>query len=566
MNAITDVADVDPIKVSVISSRLDAISKEIGQTMLRTSRSPIFSEARDFVTGVFDHQLRLLAQTAYIPVLMGSLPSALESIVNEYAGDVSEGDVFILNDPYRGNNHPPDITIAKPVFGDGAVQFWAVSKGHHADVGGGGVVGYNPAAHTVWEECVRIPPAKLLEKGRRNKSLWDFILLNVRMPWLVEADLECQIGACTLGERSLLALIRKYGLPTLHSAADQILDASERQVRAALREVPNGVFRAEGFIDHDGVDKQKKIAVRLALTVSDESVHFDWTASDPQVSGYVNSTLANTVSASFQPLFMTVCSGVKYNEGALRALSVDAKQGSILYAREPAPVTCCTVATSQAIIEATWRALAQVVPERVYAGWGRGMTQATMGFNPRTQRPFGDIHFMSKAGAGATHGQDGWDHVGPSVTAGGLRAPDPELHELIDPYTVLRYEYWQDSAGPGEWRGGLGTVCRWRVEADGITGVNFGGGVNEETRPFGLDGGQSAPVSRMLIHRNGAVEEVDTETFFALNRGDEVEVFVTGGGGFGDPLRRDRTQVADDVADGIVSREQARAAYGWKSG
>src|SRR5690606_8982302 len=143
--------------------------------------------------------------------------------------------------PYRGNNHPPDITIAKPVFAEGAVQFWAVSKGHHADVGGGGVVGYNPAAHTVWEECVRIPPAKLLEKGKRNKSLWDFILINVRMPWLVEADLECQIGACTIGERSLRSLIRKYGLPVLHSAADHILDASERQTRAALRDVPNGV-------------------------------------------------------------------------------------------------------------------------------------------------------------------------------------------------------------------------------------------------------------------------------------------------------------------------------------
>jgi N-methylhydantoinase B len=382
MNAHNETVEVDPIRVAVIGSRLDAISKEIGQTMLRTSRSPIFSEARDFVTGVFDHRLRLLAQTAYIPVLMGALPFALQGIVREYAGDIDEGDVFILNDPYRGNNHPPDITIAKPVFADGEVQFWAVSKGHHADVGGGGVVGYNPAARTVWEECVRIPPAKLLVRGKRNKSLWDFILLNVRMPWLVEADLECQIGACTIGERSLRSLIRKYGLPVLRNAADHILDASERQARAALREIPNGTYSAERFIDHDGIEKSRRIGVRLALTVADESVHFDWSASDPQVAGYVNSTLANTVSASFHALFMTVCSEVKYNEGALRALSVDAPAGSVLNAREPAPVTCCTVATAQTIIEAVWLALAQAAPGRVYAGWGRWLAPATMGFNP----------------------------------------------------------------------------------------------------------------------------------------------------------------------------------------
>jgi N-methylhydantoinase B len=494
---------------------------------------------------------------------MGALPFALESIAQEYEGDVEEGDVFILNDPYRGNNHPPDITIAKPVFNDGEVQFWSVSKGHHADVGGGGVVGYNPAARTVWEEGVRIPPAKLVAKGRRNKSLWDFILLNVRMPWLVEADLDCQIGACTMGERSLGALIRKYGLATLRGAADQILDASERQVRAALRAVPNGVFRAEGFIDHDGFDRSRQIALRLALTITDESVHFDWTESDPQVEGYVNSTLANTVSASFQPLFMTVCAGVKYNEGALRALSVDAREGSVLHAREPAPVTCCTVAASQVIIETTWKALAQAVPERVYAGWGHALTQATMGFNPRTQRPFGEIHFMAKPGAGATRGLDGWDHVGPSVTAGGLRAPDPELHELVDPYTLLRCEYWQDSAGGGQWRGGLGTVCRWRVEADGIKGVNFGGGVREQTRPYGLQSGQSAPASKMLIHRNGQTEEIDTQAFFSLNRGDEVEIFQTGGGGYGDPLARERSKVADDVADGLISAAEAQRVYGW---
>ena len=178
MNLIEGKGKVDAIKVAVIDNRLDAISKEIGQTMLRTSRSPIFSEARDFVTGIFDSQLRLVAQTAYIPVLMGALPYAIESIFKRFEGDIKEGDIYILNDPYHGNNHPPDITIAKPVFFEGEVRFWSVCKGHHADVGGGGVAGYNPAAQSIWEECIRIPPAKLYVAGELNESLLDTILLN----------------------------------------------------------------------------------------------------------------------------------------------------------------------------------------------------------------------------------------------------------------------------------------------------------------------------------------------------------------------------------------------------
>ena len=211
-------AGPDRIRISVIGNRLDAISKEIGQTMLRTSRSPIFSEARDFVTAIFDSKARLVAQTAYIPVLMGALPYALRSIAATFAGDVHDGDVFILNDPYRGNNHPPDITIAKPVFHAGTLAFWSVSKGHHADVGGGGVAGYNPTARVVWEEGIRIPPAKLYQRGVPNRSLWDTILLNVHLPFLVEGDLQCQVGAVTIGERSLKSLLSKYGRPTLESA------------------------------------------------------------------------------------------------------------------------------------------------------------------------------------------------------------------------------------------------------------------------------------------------------------------------------------------------------------
>lgn len=562
MNAKVKQTDIDPIKVSVIGNRLDAISKEIGQTMLRTSRSPIFSEARDFVTGIFDSQLRLVAQTAYIPVLMGALPYAVKSIAETFAGDIEDGDVFILNDPYHGNNHPPDITIAKPVFFQGKLHFWSVAKGHHADVGGGGVAGYNPQARSIWEECIRIPPAKLYMAGKPNKALWDTILLNVHLPFLVEGDLHCEVGAVTIGGRSLVSLLEKYGATLVNTAIEEIFAASERQMRAVIREVPNGAFRAERFIDHDGIDKGKMIAVRVCVKVEDEEITFDFSDSDPQATGYVNSTTPNTASSCFLALFTSIGSEVRFNEGALRVLRVIAPPGSVVNAAEPAPVTGCTIASAQAIIEAVWLALSQAVPEKVDAGWSRWCGPASMGFNPRTGRLFGDIHFMCKGGGGASKGLDGWEHLGTVVCSGGLRAPDPELHELINPYTVLQYEYWPDSAGAGQWRGGVGTIYRWRVDADDIAVANFGGGNRPETVPFGLEGGKSAPPHELYLHKGDECITVDAESVYSYTRGDVFEIYESGGGGYGDPRQRNLEKVRADVIDGLVSIDKARDDYG----
>jgi N-methylhydantoinase B len=553
---------LDRIKVSVIGNRLDAISKEIGQTMLRTSRSPIFSEARDFVTGVFDAKLRLVAQTAYIPVLMGALPYAIKSIARTFEGDIDDGDIFILNDPFRGNNHPPDITIAKPIFDGKEIAFWAVSKGHHADVGGGGVAGYNPGAKSVWEECIRIPPAKLYIKGKPNKGLWDTILLNVFLSFLVEGDLHCQVGAVNIGERSLKALLSKYGRKTLDAAMQRIFDVSEQQMRAAIRSVPNGVYTAERLIDHDGINKDRMITVRVALKVEDENITFDYSGSDPQAAGYVNSTLPNTASSSFLALFMSIGSEIRFNEGALRALHVIAPEGTIVNAREPAPVTGCTIASAQAIIECAWVALAQAVPEKVDAGWSRWCAPATMGLNPRTGRPFGDIHFMAKGGSGGAYGHDGWDHLGTVVCAGGLRAPDPELHELVDPFTVLQYEFWPDSAGAGEWRGGMGTIYRWKIDADDIPAANFGGGVSAATAPYGLQGGRPAPPHQLFLRKGAETVNVDAESFYHLDKNDVFEIYQSGGGGYGDPRKRPAEKVQDDVVNGLISVAKARELYG----
>ena len=388
-------ASIDPVIVAVIGNRLDAITKEIGETMLRTSRSPIFSEARDFVTAIFDADCNLVAQTHYIPVIGGSTPFGQKAISDAFGDDIHEGDVFILNDPYSGNNHPPDITITRPVFHEGKLRFWAMAKGHHADVGGGGVVGYNPAAKDVWEEALRLPPMKLAERGKPRQDVFNMILMNVRVPFLVEGDLKCQMGATAIGERGIKGLLAKYGPETLDEVVEELLRASEIQVRREISRIPDGVYKAERKIDHDGIDKDRMPAIRVAMTVKGEEITFDFSASDPQVRGYLNSPMANTVGAAHLGFFACINSDIHYNGGAIRPVTVIAPAGSIVNPIAPAPCTACTVPTAETIVETCWLALAQAIPNQTQAVWARWCAPATLGLDPRTGRFFADIHFIS---------------------------------------------------------------------------------------------------------------------------------------------------------------------------
>lgn len=556
-------AYLDPILLSVLDNRFSTICSEIGETMLRTSRSPIFSEARDFVSAIFDRKGRLIAQKDYIPVLSGAAPYALRAIAEHFKGRIYNGDVYVLNDPYRGNNHPPDLTVVKPVFYDGELIFWSVAKGHHVDVGGGGVGGYNPAAMDAWTDALRIPPVKLYEKGIKQQDVWDIILINVHIPFLVEGDLLCQAGAATIGERELIELTKKYGIDTLEIAINEIFDAYEKKMRGEIQKIPNGTYYAERMIDHDGIDVDKLVAVRLALTVVDEEIIFDYSATDSQVKGFLNSSFPNTVSSSYIALFSTIEEKVKINEGSIRPISIIAPEGSLLNPREPAPTTACTVCTCEAITEAGWYALAQAVPHLSQAAWNRWAAPASGGYNPRTGKFFSDIHFMSKGGGGATCGYDGWDHMGTVCTLGGLRAPDPELHEIVNPFLILNYEYSQDSAGAGKWRGGFGVHYRWQILVDNVALAMFGSGVRDETAPFGLEGGLPAKKTRQyMVKADGGRKWLDVNNFIQAEKGDIIEIYSSGGGGFENPLLRDPEKVLCDVKNELVSIENAEKEYG----
>lgn len=552
----------DPILVAVIGSALDGITREIGETMLRTSRSPIFVEARDFATSIFDPEGNLLAQTHYIPVIGGATPFAQRAIIDFFGDDIHEGDVFIHNDAYSGGTHLPDITITRPVFWEGRIAFWALTKGHNADVGGAGVVGFNPKARDINDEGVRIPPTRVISKGELRSDVWEMILNNIRMRGLVESVLNCQIGATAIGERRLHGLLEKYGVSTIRVSTDELLRASERQVQKEIEAIPNGVYRSEAWVDNDGIERDRPYKVSLKLEIDGDRAHFDFSESDSQAMGFINSPLANTFASVHLALFGSIDPDIRYNEGAIRPIEITAPEGSLLNPVEPAPVAACTVPMCETIAEAVWVALAEAKPEITHAGWARWCTPATAGVNPRTARPFGDLHFLGKGGSGATEGFDGWDHLAPANTLGGLRTPDPELHEMDTPYLLEELEYLQDSAGAGKFRGGLGVRYRWKVLADNIACATYGSGFLEETRPKGLQEGGSGITQKLTLTRSdGNQEELETNQFYTLQAGDTFEVLSSGGGGFGDPTERDPRLVVRDVRDGVVSIEKARELY-----
>lgn len=552
---------VDPVLVSVVRNRLDVATKEMGQVMLRTTRSPIFSEARDFVTAIYDRRGRIIAQTSYIPVLVNATPWAIEQFAETFADDMAEGDIYILNDPHKGNNHPPDITIAKPILHEGELAYWTVSKGHHVDVGGKGVVGYNPLAASVFEEGMLFGPTKLYEAGKPNRALIDFFLNNLMLAPLVQGDLEAQIGAVQVGDRLVRELIAKYGMDSLERLENALMDAAERQMRDALSAIPDGTYEGEALVDSDGLGTERiRIAVRT--TVEGDEITFDFSDSAPQVPGYLNSPLANTVSATCVGLYVCIDPSIPRVEGANRPVHVFAPPGLVVNPLPPAPTTLCTTSLNEALIEAIFDSLSKAIPERVPAGWSRMFMPNTTGMNPNTGMPFGELHAIARGGSGAVREVDGYDHIGSVITLGGFRSSDPELFELTTPYMLRRYGYLTDSAGAGTTRGGLGVLAEFEVQADGLGCVDWGSGALPETAASGRSGGlPGIPNHHTVVHPDGSSMEPRPNQFVPLARGDVFRIVAGGGGGYGDPRERPPAAVAEDVRQGYVSADAARDVY-----
>ncbi|HEV2956826.1 MAG TPA: hydantoinase B/oxoprolinase family protein, partial [Xanthobacteraceae bacterium] len=282
----------DPIVTSVIQHRLHAIVEEMGEAMLRTAYSQILNSSRDFSCAICDLDGRLIAQAEHVPIHVGALPYAARAVTEFFSGDIHPGDMFLLNDPYHGGNHLPDVTVFVPVFEGDAPRFWSINRSHQSDIGGATHGAYNAAATEIWHEGLRIPPLKIAERGTMRRDVIEMLIANVRHPRDFRGDLNAMIGSARLGERRLLALAGEFGWPVTHRAIEAILDGAERQARAVIATWRDGVYRAEAILDDDGRGHDD-IVIRATVEKRGSDLTVDLSASDPQVTSFVNSSYAN---------------------------------------------------------------------------------------------------------------------------------------------------------------------------------------------------------------------------------------------------------------------------------
>ena len=554
---------IDPVTASVIARRLKSITGEMGLALLRTTRSPILNEARDFVTGLYDAGGDMLEQTEYIPVLAFALQPACKEIISFFGDEVSPGDVILHNDVFSGGNQNNDVAAFRPVFHDGDLVAWAACKGHQADIGGAQQGGYNPDAREVWQEALRIPPLKVHEGGRLRRDVWRMLFANIRYR-IVEEDIKAQIGATRVGERGILDLIERHGLESFLAHKAHLFDSAEAMVASEIEAIPDGVWRGRSTAFYDGVTEGTEMHIELEVTVDGGSVTFDFTGSSPRTPGFVNAPYAATASAVILTFLMLINPDIPHNAGILRRIRIVNPEGSFLNAPFPAATTfgnSITGPTSDAIM----KAFAEAIPEVVTAGWNRFLGFAMTGRDPERSRPYSDILFLAlKGGSGATSGVDGYDHIGLINCAGGILAQDYEMFEIQNPHLLIRHEYATDSAGAGRWRGGLGVETEFRIGGEDNTAVAFGDGIEEEARAFGLFGGKSGSRNVAMLRHPDGTERVarSKEILRDIPRGTLHRQHAGGGGGYGDPLERPADLVAAEVRNGFISAAAATRDYG----
>ncbi len=551
---------IDPIILALVQNRLDHIAQQMGRVMVRTARSPIFSQAHDFSCFLADAEGTVVSQADGIPIHTGGGGFAARAIVARFGGAIAPGDVFLLNDPYAaGGNHLPDWVIARPVFvGDDHLGF-ACNRAHQSDIGGGAAGTYNPQATEIFHEGLRLPVMKLVEADVVREDLWDLLKLNCRTPDLLDGDLRAMLGSTRIGADRVAALAQELGTDQARACFAGILDYAEARFRAVIRALPDGTYRGEDRTDNDCFGPAD-IVTRVALTIAGDSLTVDFTGTDDQIRGFKNSSLANTVSGVYTALYSFFDADLPRNEGSFRGVTIIAPEGSVVNARPPAPMTMCTVFPAHDIIHACWRALGLAAPERALAGWARNVFGVTSGTKEGADEPFVMYHNNLAAGGGAIEGRDGFNQIGHLCTLGGLTIPNLEVYEQIYPVRYLRQEFRCDAGGAGRYRGGTGVDYALEVMVPAL--YSFRGEGLRTPSGYGVEGGLWGAAGAMQLSPHDGSEPVEAPQFGLMQFGPlHYEAASPGGGGWGDPKTRDPQAVLADLRDGIISAQAAREIY-----
>src|SRR6202162_3521587 len=536
----------DPVELEVFKNLYHSIAEEMGAALRRTSFSPNIKERRDYSCAVFDSEGEVIAMGDHMPVHLGSMPMSVRAEIDRCA--LGRGDVVMLNDPFSGGTHLPDITLIAPFYFSGKshkADFYVASRAHHADVGGA-YPGSMGLCREIYQEGLRIPPVRLVRAGKMDRDVLALLLNNVRTPDEREGDLGAQMAACHIGAERLREICGVYGRERVKRAARELLEYSEEMMRAFLKRVPKGKYRAEDFLDNDGIsDRPVKIVaeVRFHRYKAGEQrarrgrgrprhthiVVVDFSGSDPQVEGSINAVEAITYSACFYVFRCLLVEDVPATAGLMRPIRVIAPSGTLVNARPPAAVAGGNVETSQRIVDVLLRALAQAIPERIPAAAAGTMNNLTIGgIDPHTGEPFAYYEPIA-GGMGARPTKAGVSGVHTHMT-NSLNTPAEALEDSY-PLRVREYSLRRGSGGKGEHRGGDGIVREIEVLTDAEVTLL----ADRRTRgPWGLSGGEDgAPGSASVIRQEGPVEELPGKTNVRLRKGERIRIESPGGGGWG---------------------------------
>ncbi|NYZ14387.1 hydantoinase B/oxoprolinase family protein [Azospirillum sp. RWY-5-1] len=544
---------------NIISNGLHGIAQEMGEKLVRSAYSTIIREARDCSTSLLDRQGRIIAQAQFCPIHMNSFGKVFEAFAKRFdLSTIGPGEGLITNDPYSGAQHLNDIVLFTPVFHGGRLVAFSASLGHHIDVGGG-AAGPNASASDVYSEGLRIPLLRFdIARDLGDGMLEQFIRTNVRPPDQVMGDIYAQIAANRSGEARFVEMLERFGEETVLAGAAELQDYSERLAREAIRTIPDGVYEAEDFVDDNGfTDSPLRVAVRI--TVHGDSIGIDFTGSAPQTKGIINSPLASTVSAALGAMAVMLGGGdIPVNDGLYRPIGrIHVPFGSFLNPSQPVAVRARNNACHR-VYNAIMLAMSEVAPTRVLAS-GHDTTNA-IGLGHMSEDRYHVYMEVVGGGWGASAGADGADVVDGYVG----NCSNVPVESLEADYPFLRIEEYalrRNSAGAGERRGGLGARRVYRILEDGVTFNSYSD--RFKVAPWGLHGGQPGQHSRFFVEREGTPIHLPSKGNTTLGKGDRLIIETAGGGGFGPPAKRDRALVAREVAEGLLSPEEAARIYGF---
>jgi N-methylhydantoinase B len=552
------VADV--ITLEVLHNRLEAIVEEMGLTMLKTAHSVHHYESKDFSVALFGRTGDLLAMGQYIPHHQGGMQNFIKHILERDGVDsIRDGDAYIINDPFVGGTHLQDILVFRPVFLDGVLVGFAGCAAHHTDVGGMTAGGYAPTATESYQEGIVFPGIKLIENGVLRDDVLRLFTRNVRLPLEQRGDLLAQVGAIHIGARRMLETASQWQCDEFLELCDELIDLTERRVRAAIERLPDGTYEVEDALEHDG-NTPAIYRIALAMTISGSDVTLDFTGTADQAAGFINASRSNAIAAAYAAFILFLDPAIPRNSGFFRPIEVIAPEGTIVNPRFPAPTSGSTTEVGGIIYDVALHALSLADPERGIGTWPMMWVAVIFGgIHPRTGRRF--IHFTLDGlatGGGARSDADGWNAS--HVSASTCLIPNVEIEEQAYPVRYLRRGLSADSGGAGRWRGGLAIETEIMLEV-ACEVTTFGS--RRQVRAPGIFGGHAGGPSRAVIRRaDGSTEILPAKAVdIPLEPGDSFIMRASGGGGYGDPRERPRELVLADLQAGYITAD-ALAAYG----